>query len=502
MPESGHFDGDIFESGLFDFQEAAVQFCLEKLRMHQRVAVLGLGRGMGKRTVAREIAARGLLDEKHDNNHHRHDCNRRAAAAVVIMFCSGARVEQTACILRQAAASTTTTAFTTRVVAIHKASDIASSSLRQRQGVVDILVINWTLKLEETTRHNHLEDIKLAVIDEAHEIPTAAAKRCIASMSRRGCSSCSSSCPLLLLSSEPHLLAHLAWRSPGDSKHVNAQSLRIRMEALWARAFVVSKTPRLAIAIGASVPRVLKRNLEVSLMESHVYQSRLEELGASAVVSLPIKSGSLSSLRSLHDKHMIAWNHAKLWRPPWNHLEGLPQTVKVMLATFEYARDVEKALEDFPLHDSKQQKVQIIHITQSSTRSTILKRLPGLRLQMTALKQAKGALRRVLMIGSDWFIEQLWHLLFPRLTVIIGSQNAIAAYDFHNTIDSVWLPNPPFDVSSIYDAVDEHSKISLQKRHRMHHVNVIVDVHKDTLDVYFAQRCSEAAAREFQQHFS
>lgn len=452
--DSGKYQGALLEGGLFDYQEAAVHHCIEKLKERRKVAVLGLGPGLGKNRVAREVLIRLHVNEQ---------------GGGALVFCPSGLVSQTAESYR-CEELTVTSAETGKQLLLAATKNNASS----------VLVVNAALRWKP----QQLAGRGFLVIDEAHTLSPSVAARCLAS---------APDVPLLLLSAEPHLLADLAWRSPLDSRHVNPQSQRIRMEALWKTAFSLTKTPALALAIGAALPRsIFRRHAAVpssSYSDFLAKERPQKEVGGCSCCGL-----CPSSLRRLHDRHQQACLAANLVCPPWSG-PPMPQGVRVMLASFESRQEVLSVLKAYPPSDER--RIQIVQLTSSDSsanRARAVLKLTRLRLQMTALKQAKGSLGKVLRIGSDWFINELWGLLFPALTVLVADRSCDLGYDLHRVLDAVWISHPPSGPDRLNQIVGRISRANAACAGKNRYVGVVMDVWEGTLDEVFSKHCCAAAA--------
>jgi hypothetical protein len=446
----GCYTGERLFGGLLDYQEDAVKHCIESLKQ-RKVAVVGLGSGLGKKRVAREILIRVGA------------CERGA-----LVFCPSGLVSQTAKSYQCKELTVSAVKTSKQLIA---AVETTSS----------VLIINSALQWEP----KNLAGRGFLVIGEAHTLSPSIAASCMAS---------APGAPMILLSSEPHLLSdYFADQIHIIDKYVNPQTRRLRMEALWSTAFSLAKTPELTIAVGAALPLCIFRRFpaptpvgytdhlsHLSVDELHL---KKKEVGGCSCCGL-----RQSTLWELHKKHQIACSAINLVCPPWSG-PPIQGEVRVVLALFESRRKFLTSVRDFPPDDT----VHIIKLTSTrsfSMRTRALADISNFRLQIATFTRAKGPFAEVLRIGHGWFISECWKLLFPRLTVLVPDKNCDVGYDMYRALDAIWIPHPPSGPDRLNHIVGMVSRANTAVARKTKYIKVVMDVWEDTLDELFAKHCA------------
>jgi hypothetical protein len=168
------FTGKRLQSGFFDYQEAAVQHCVNRLASGNP-AMLVLGTGLGKTLVARETLIRlGVGTSSHGNKGKK----KRA-----LVFCpSGLSSQMAACLRDPPPGTTSSTSSPTSpssgecgecVMLTVKHADTTKELVAMVKENPDILIVNWCLLWDPKS----LQGRDFLVVDEAHKIFAARLQR-------------------------------------------------------------------------------------------------------------------------------------------------------------------------------------------------------------------------------------------------------------------------------------------------------------------------------------
>jgi hypothetical protein len=444
-------------SGLFDFQEEALQHCLERLRAGKST-LLALDTGLGKTVVACEILR--ILDSR------------------ALVFCPSGLSQQLAAGLRVKRGNSLDVMHADTGLELNEALRLNPQ----------ILVVNWSVHWTADL----FVDRDLLVLDEAHKVQGRRMKM------MRACLPVSA--PLLYLTAQPTKMEHF-WRR--------------RSEELFSGAFVLEKTPALLKAIGASQPKILLNHC--SLHDEKKYLASLrsffsdgmtltndmlcaakaisEQLGvvilSPAQLHLVIRPSDVCpGLVSLlmYNSHSRALNEStSMCSQPWK--AGLPAALNSKCLLMRCTTDAElKSVCEVPSCEGVVVHCLTSRLT-STQRNKVVVNLSTGKSVMVALRRSSqassGAFALILSLGCAWFLKELREYLLPKLTILAADKSVDLGYNLHHHIDSVFMKRMPSDFESIKQLVGRVCRASPCRRGRGDEVNIVVNCYKNTLDFFF-----------------
>lgn len=521
--------GAMMPSGLFDFQEDAIDYCCRRLHSQQDT-VLALGTGMGKTVVCREILAR--LGE-----------GKRA-----LVFCPSGLVTQLGAELRKQPLSGE------RRLPLPIATADTGKELRLAVAArAPFIVVNVALQWKPTELGAPWD---LVVIDEAHAVAGGRLSRILAStagvwsrrpvflqmtassaalsrfrlftgseleqkkieerrlINKRTREKVQKLCPINIFSTSEERLRHS--RLLADTYLDEEQRVQEDFQVAFYR---FEKTePRLRLTGAARVITELRR-----LPEVQGYRERLtaglerteDRLGGSArgrelsqmmaALTRAVLGEELSAeqqkdakraldtpevLLRLHHLHCVA--SGCCYSPPW--AAPLPARAHhCVLASFPGTRELDQALREHPPGP----QVRVVRFTTalaSRQRAKIVTSLGAGSAALTAFRraaQATGPLGRVLRIGHCWFLREVCSFVLPKVTVLAADTAVDLGYDLHKHVDAVWVPMVPEDNAGLGQIVGRLCRTQVSRVGKDDVVSVLIDVRGGTLDDLFVPLCRD-----------
>jgi hypothetical protein len=532
------FDGTRLPSGLFDYQEAAVQHCIRRLSAKQP-AVLGLGTGLGKTLVARE-------------------CLRRLNLGRALVVCPSGLVGQLAAGLASAP-------WAPEPDFLVRGADTGKQLwMHVRNRDLQVLVVNAALKWDAIELVAAAGGrFSLLVVDEAHKMNAPYLLRVLRVVEPGAVLYMSATYENLTnvladgdargdelgiearAQAQRQLEAEFPQQEPTSGLSAMGQRLLVRKRRfalqsaargeLWEarrREFVqalfsLEKTDVLAKAVGGAVPKVVLRRLpgsedtapvgyleslassfEMAMDRGHGWPRvaapiAAEVLGIEVSRLLPrpsyrhmeddeyedVVSRREKALRHLHSAHLaaLAFSNAS-GRPPW--CEPLPQA-RCLLARFDLASRLSTALQKHPPAPG----VLVLPLTSalsSARRAKIVSSLSAGKAVAGAIRrasQASGPLARVLCLGNAWFLREMLLYVAPRLVVLAADQSLDLGYDLHRHLDAVSVKEIPVGGDELQQLLGRVCRADVSRIGKGDAVSVVVDAHPGTLDRLYLMRC-------------
>lgn len=538
------YNGELLPSGLFDYQEAAIEHCFKRLKDGDS-ALLTLGTGLGKTVVAREVLLRlGVGSGKR--------------ALVACPSGLGVQLGET---LRRAPWEQTDS------LVVGVADTGKKLTLLCARSDLPVLVINYALSWypEQIGHWDYL------VVDEAHKFGQSRLQKCMQSI--KGPTLFMTATPSQSLArglidgdiSQKQLFekaygvgvaeAERQMSMPSDpsndqrrmfdkvkiaecSKYFIAAK-KERDEYAIAATFHLEKTENIIKNIGGAVPSVDLRiiaqpkNYKMVLLknlnetpetrrdrELHMAHSRalamaidalslkLEDSGDSRYVRFLtnnearmqllegvsqeelsravhiLHKAHILTLQSLHDNNIV--------KQPWT--APLPKSSRCLLARFYSQRCLEKALSD----SEPEKGVKIMKLTTdmpAAKRARIVSTLNKGKSALIAFGRASQSdsnsslLGCVLRIGQNWFLREVVSYVSPRITVLAADQSVDVGYNLHRHVDAIWIPQVPVNREQMQQLLGRMCRADTPRIGKSNCVSVVMNAARGTLDEFFLKRC-------------
>jgi hypothetical protein len=485
-------------SGLFDYQEAAVEHCVQRLSAGGQ-AVLNLGTGMGKTLVARECLLRLGMG-----------CGGKRA----LVACPPGLVAQMTGGLAKAPWAEEPN------FAVRGAETGKQLRILAKDCSLGALVVNYALTLNEVDRVEFTGGLfDILIVDEAHKLGGKRLQNLFSLVKYPNV--------VLFMSASLEGLYGTLERSEArfDSKPRRFMSMARRdswKKTYAAEIFSVSKTASLATAVGGAAPRVVVRwGVPPSTMS---YVERLDRQFCGAMrnakrwpqFAVPLAAAALgmdtatafpsfhalnlqfiyhfteedkeTAILNLHRAHLNSLAAESRATPAW--VEPLPRAA-CLLSRFDSISRLSSAL----LKNPPAPGVVVLKLSSSMSsaqRSKVISMLSAGQGLLSALRrasQAAGSLGRVLRVGDNWFLREVLGYVVPRLLVLAADRSVDVGYDLHKHVDAVSIDEVPNSQEVLDQLLGRVCRADVSRIGKGDAVSVILEARKGTLDGFFLERC-------------